>query len=505
MKNIEFNQSQFWYNNYYRNLFVMIMVICLLIFSTTSCKKFLDVPPKDRVPQSVLLSDEQGFKDAMIGVYLGLDKPTNGGTYGLYTTDLSMGMLSVMAYNYDNVTTANVGVGGAFYNNAAGYSYADAQIKAEIAGIWGGMYTNIANINNLLNQVDDKRSVFTRDNYYRIKGEAIGLRALLHFDLLRLFGKSFSTGPDVKSIPYVRKFDIHATPYSTVTQALDSCIDDLREAKKLLALTDTSALQQAANDLYSAYTQNHLNYWTTEALLARAFLYHGNIDSANYYAMAVIGSNKFPLISTNVAGAGNIIRDHLFSQEIVFSVYSTNVSLYNGQLFNSSGTAVPLRLQPAGKTALYATGSGSVNDYRYTSWFDNNQAGVNVPSKYFQDANLTYPLQNNVPVVRVSEMYYISAEYANAKGDLNTGVAMVNAVRQHRGLTVLNAGGINSPDSVSTEIMKEYQKEFMQEGQTFFYYKRLNKDLTKVTATTAVIPANVYVFPLPDRELQYNH
>jgi len=146
-----------------------------------------------------------------------------------------------------------------------------------------------------------------------------------------------------------------------------------------------------------------------------------------------------------------------------------------------------------------------VNDYRYTSWFDNSQAGVNVPSKYFQDAGLPYQLQNNVPVIRVSEMYYISAEYANAKGDLNTGVTMLNSVRQHRGLSALNAGGISSPDSVSTEIMKEYQKEFMQEGQTFFYYKRLNKDLSRVTATTAVIPANVYVFPLPDRELQYNH
>jgi len=505
MKNIQCTRLQFRYNNHCRHLPVMITVICLLMFSTTGCKKFLDVPPKDRVPQSVLLSDEQGFKDAMIGVYLGLDKPTNGGTYGLYTTDLSMGMLSAMAYNYDNVTIANVGAGGPFYNNVAAYAYTDAQIKAEIAGIWGGMYNNIANINNLLNQVDDKRSTFTRDNYYRVKGEAIGLRALLHFDLLRLFGKSALTGPDVKSIPYVRKFDIHATPYSTVMQALDSCIDDLREAKKLLALTDTAALLQASNDLYSAYTQNHLNYWTTEALLARAFLYQGNIDSANYYAMAVIGSNKFPLITANVAGAGNIIRDRLFSQEVIFSVYSTNVGASNGQLFDKSGTAVSLRLQPAGKTALYATGSGSVNDYRYTSWFDNSQAGVNVPSKYFQDAGLPYQLQNNVPVIRVSEMYYISAEYANAKGDLNTGVTMLNSVRQHRGLSALNAGGISSPDSVSTEIMKEYQKEFMQEGQTFFYYKRLNKDLSRVTATTAVIPANVYVFPLPDRELQYNH
>jgi hypothetical protein len=52
--------------------------------------------------------------------------------------------------------------------------------------------------------------------------------------------------------------------------------------------------------------------------------------------------------------------------------------------------------------------------------------------------------------------------------------------------------------------MREYQKEFIQEGQAWFYYKRLNKDLKQATGTTAVIPNNVYVFPIPDREREYN-
>lgn len=469
----------------------------------TGCKKFLDVQPKDQVPQAVLFNDEQGFKDAMNGVYLALDKPKGAGTYGLYTTNLSMGMLSTMAYNYDNATAAGAG-GGTFFNNAVLYNYMDATLRAEIDGIWGGMYNTIGNINNVLGQIDARKSVFTADNYYRVKGEAIGTRALLHFDLLRLFGPVPVTGANGKAIPYVRNFGVRPTSFSTLSQALDSCIQDLHEAKSLLALTDTATLKQASHDLFAAYTQNHVNYWTVTALLARAHLYKGNLDSAGYYAAAVIGSNKFPLIRSNVALATNAVRDRLFSQELLFSVYSTNVkSNYNG-LFDRSGSAVPLRLSPAGKTALYATGSGSVNDYRYISWFDNNQGGLNVPSKFFQDNNLPYALQNIVPVVRVSEMYYIAAEAANAKGDISAGVSHLNQVRQARGLGALNAGGISSADSVSTEIMREYQKEFLQEGQTFFYYKRLNKDLTKVTATTAAIPANVYVLPVPDKEKEYN-
>jgi len=472
----------------------------------SSCKKFLDLPPKDKVPQEDLFKDEQGFKDALTGVYLGMDKPSSGGIYGLYTNNLSMGMVSTLAYNYDNATAANVGVGNTFYNNVVYYVYNDVTVTAEIDGIWGGMYSNISNLNNLLTQIDAKKGIFTKDNYYRVKGEAIGLRALFHFDLVRLFGQPPLTGMNAKAIPYVTKFGVQPTAFISTSDALDSCIADLKMAKSLLANTDTSAVFHATADPFMSYSQNHLNYWAVNGLLARVYLYKGDKDNAELYARSVIGSNKFPLITSNVAAATNILRDRTFYQEQLFSVYSSNVKNYNSDLFNKTA-GTPLRLQPAGKNAVYTTGTGSANDYRYTSWFDNNAAPspVNVPSKFFQDNNLPYELQNIVPVIRVSEMYYIAAECANGKGDISGGTAMLNQVRQSRGLTALNAAGITNSDSLSNEIMREYQKEFIQEGQTWFYYKRLNKDLKQVTSTTAVIPVDVYVFPLPDKEKEYNH
>jgi hypothetical protein len=66
-----------------------------------------------------------------------------------------------------------------------------------------------------------------------------------------------------------------------------------------------------------------LNYWAVQALLARVYLYKGDLENADIYSKAVIGSNKFPLITSNVAAAANIIRDRTFSQEHLFSVYST--------------------------------------------------------------------------------------------------------------------------------------------------------------------------------------
>ncbi len=160
-------------------------------------------------------------------------------------------------------------------------------------------------------------------------------------------------------------------------------------------------------------------------MLARVYLYKGDFENADKYAKAVIGSNKFPLITSNVAAASNIIRDRTFSQEHLFSVYSTKIKDYNLALFDKSA-GTPLRLLPAGKNLVYTTGSGNASDYRYISWFDNNQAATNVPSKFFQDNNLPYELQGIVPVIRVSEMYYIAAECANKKNDISSGASLLN-------------------------------------------------------------------------------
>jgi hypothetical protein len=483
-------------------IFWFLFTVAALLLG--GCKKFLDVPPKTQVPQSTMFKDEHGFKEALLGVYLGMDKPTIGGAYGLYTTDLTMGMMSTLAYHYDNATSGGAGIGGAFYNNVVYYIYSDAQVRQEIDGIWGGLYNNIANLNNILKEIDNTRDSFRGDNFNRVKGEAVALRALFHFDLLRMFGQSPVTGMSAKAIPYMTQFTVKPAPFITLQSALDSCIADLTIAKDMLASTDTSAILKGDDDPFKSYTQNHLNYWAVEGLLARVYLYKGDINNADRYAKAVIGSNKFPLITSNVASATNIVRDRTFSREHLFSVYSANLKNYNGDLFDKSG-GTPLRLSPAGKNTVYTTGSGNASDYRYTSWFDNNQTATNVPSKFFQDNNLPYELQGIVPVIRVSEMYYIAAECANKKGDIGGGASLLNKVRQARGLNALNAAGITNADSLSTEIMREYQKEFIQEGQAFFYYKRLNKDLKQATGTTAVIPNDVYVLPIPDREKEYNH
>src|SRR5690606_11524019 len=122
---------------------VKIISYLLLIasLSMAGCKKWLDVSPNTEIREKLLFSDEQGFKDAMIGIYTLLG---NANTYG---TNLSMGVIEGMGQRYNSASTSHI------YYYPARYDYSATASKNYIAAIWGGMYTGIANLNNVLTQI----------------------------------------------------------------------------------------------------------------------------------------------------------------------------------------------------------------------------------------------------------------------------------------------------------------------------------------------------------------
>lgn len=97
---------------------------------------------------------------------------------------------------------------------------------------------------------------------------------------------------------------------------------------------------------------------------------------------------------------------------------------------------------------------------------------------------------NRIPLLKLSEMYLIAAEASGDKSWLQT-------LRDHRGY--VNYPLEDNCDLVA-EIEAEYRKEFIAEGQLFYYYKRLNYD--KLPGMSEPM-ANHYVFPMPDNELEF--
>lgn len=450
---------------------LVVAVGCMLIVAT-GCKKFLDAPSPLLINQEEIFSTEKGFTETLNGVYLQM------GSQSMYGRELSFGLLSVLGRSYD--TTIMPQAGNLYYQGAR-YNFEDPTVKAAINAIWDSSYQCIANLNNLLGQVDGKKEIFTGSNYSKVKGEALALRAFLHFDLLRLFGPAAaSSNGGVTAIPYMLQLSPHAVPSGTTAAVIDLCLADLNEAKSLMGTP------------YK--TQGHLDYWSTIALMARINLYKGDMAKAGELAQEVISSKQYPQAVSNA--------DVMFTSEHVLTllVYQSNLAAYTRTFFN---TPAPMGLLPVSQNQLYLSGAGATSDWRKAAAFldptNNQPTNPSNPNAVVMPKKFTYATNNNVmPLIRLSEMYYIASECAVEQNNLAKATELLDTVRVHRNLPVYTLSSLPA-DSLTAEIEREYQKEMLGEGQVFFLYKRKNKPFEKLPLTKVPVVANAsYSFPKPE-------
>ena len=190
-------------------------------------------------------------------------------------------------------------------------------------------------------------------------------------------------------------------------------------------------------------------------------------------------------------------NDRLFKNEILFRLniekLEDDISSYFGEnaiAYGVSSSATALCFTATKVSNLYQAVSAGDDDYRLKLWFQPTDVSSSwMPAKY---KNAKY-----IPIVRLSEVYLIAAECASG----NNGLAYLNKIRAHRGLVALE----NITD-LDAEIAKEYQKEFIAEGQMFFYYKRMNLGRIGVFSNVNLTDKNkVYQLPVPTDELDYGN
>jgi TPR repeat protein len=470
----------------------IIIVLITLLTVNTGCKKWLDAKPRTLVEAEQLFSSEKGFEDALYGVY------TNMARTALYGEQLTFTFLEVLAQQYNCQTNPSHE-----YYQAAMYNYSDGTVKARKDSVWVYMYAAITGANNVLVNIEGRQGLFQPNNYELLKGEALGLRAFMHFDLLRLFGPVDLSKP---SIPYVKTVSGNVTPLSTANAILDSVIADLTAAAQLLSVYKNTnynyyASENALQNTWLNHRTAHFNYWAAEATLARAYLYKGDKQNALVHAQNVINAGNFVFQTPDRISD---LKDKTFIPEHIFALSKFDLRPLENRYFRvtTNGANAGARWQLTNSYGnggvvdqIYEVTTGGVSDIRYARLWEQS-GSVYFPSKWWQDA--TNPAYANwVPLLRLTEMYYIAAECS----DPATATTYLNTVRSKRGIADLPAG--LSAAAIQAEIQKEYQKEFYAEGQLFYYYKRTNSPGIRFS----VVPASerVYVLPLPDAELLYRN
>ncbi len=480
-----------------------LFAVLFLSLSLTSClNEWLTVNPKTDMTRDILFSTESGFKDALTGVYIQL-KSTAG-----YGERLTMSTIEHLVTSWD-VTSSST------EQRLSQFLYTDAGVEATMSAIFSQQYKVISSINAILDQIDANKDVFVTDKMYElIKGEALALRALCHFDILRLFGPVPTVTTEDNILPYVKTLSKEATPHINFNAFKAELLKDLNDAEQLLNTADP-VKSYSMNDLrrpgptytfnpadtYFGFRHIRMNYYAVKALKARTYLWFGDNENAFANAKEVIdaknpdGSTKFTLGTSADMTAGylNLPSEH------IFGIYEFSLlTKYNNMYAN--GTLKKGSAETTIKSQLYGnTGTDIRETYLWELITQANQAKTYVIKKYkVNDApsNMTVDYRQ-IPLLRIAEMYLIAVEAAPTLAESQ---AYWSTFRIARNISVSTLP--TDPLMLKDEVMKEYRKEFYAEGQSFFNYKRLNMPKTKIlyASTSASVVLN-YVVPLPKTEL----
>ena len=333
-------------------------------------------------------------------------------------------------------------------------------------------------------------------NLPRIRGEALTVRAFLHFDLLRLFAPNIERG-DEQAIPYVEHFSISPVERSTVREVYERIVADLTEAYGLLRDAQPAS-GRTPEELY-------VSQYAAAALLARVCNWGGDHETAELYALEAL---KGPFAFIREEQIKNLFLGYTARTECIWGLHAPDMYLdVRSRLYPTRLTDELDMVRDNYQTIFRVSSFTSTNnDYRYQSYFTRTKWEHSVVlltkfyDKYYDEEQIVPSGRIPGPnLVRLPELYYILAESVYDR-DPAAALEYLNTVVTARGLHPIEAANIATPASFREELLNEIMKEFWGEGQIFATYKRFNLPMEGVNGKEHPATDDTYLLPLPESE-----
>uniref|UniRef100_UPI003FEF6748 RagB/SusD family nutrient uptake outer membrane protein n=1 Tax=Phocaeicola sp. TaxID=2773926 RepID=UPI003FEF6748 len=474
-------------------------ILFLLLALCSACNDWLDVNPRSQIKGEELYKSEDGFKKALNGVYINIAKE---GLYGrqttMYFTDALARLWKDPSLNTDVLYAINR------------FDYTHQNVEPLVSSIFLTYYNSIAQLNDLLKNLDERTDVtFRYNNDKLLRGEALGLRAFLHLDVLRMFGPMPQTATDgTLAVPYVTEITNETSKLVSKTwgEVFTLMEKDLLDAKALLEEYDpvvTATMRQLEDTYYIGtegmpedewqyFRHGRFNYYAVLGTLARMYHWKGDKEQAAAYARQVIESEKFPLATEETlsqSGSDLVMYDeHLFDidnpdlQDIVEPLFATQTASLNQ---DEGALDVAYESDVHNSDIRY-------RNRRYWETVTYQQSVITHFRKY--TGNNTNASSNRVPLLRSVEMYFILMEDAPI-AELQTWLDPYIVARSLTRTAI--EGTLTTESEIVAFLEKEYRKEFYGEGQLFYFYKP--HGYTAYTSPSSyTLPQNALVVPKPD-------
>jgi tetratricopeptide (TPR) repeat protein len=434
-----------------------------LALGSVSCDDELDILPEQSLDATIALNDAQAVESAVIGAYAKLD---NGALYGT-----NFVLIPELQASEGYVRWLGTFQG---YREISQKTLND--INTETVRTWNNAYSTINLVNNVLEALP---VVTDPDLKNQLEGEALLIRGMLYFELVRLYGTPYEAGGanTQLAVPLVLQATKSLEQASvqqarnTVAEVYQQVITDLTRAESILPEDNG-----VRGDMYTA-----------SGFLARVYLQQGDYANALAQADKVISSGYYQL-------APNVTTpfESRNSFESIFEIQQNDQT--NAGTANDGLTTFYASLGGVGRgdvqveddfAALYDTTEARYTDLIYVG--TGQRAGRLRTGKFTDFAA-------NIPIMRLAEMYLIRAECnfrlesevgASPTEDINLIRARANA-KEYRRVTLDN-------------ILLERQLELAFEGFRIHDIKRL-----KGTTGDYAYNAPELVLPIPRRELDAN-
>ena len=463
------------------NKYIAIASAALALCCANSCQDFLTEAPILAQSNELTLSTLSGINKAVAGAYSPLASSTWYGADFIIYNEMKTGN-GKKYFNSDWDTGRLTNVYNVNFSESSTY------------GLWGYGYYVISAANNAIDALDNvEGDEQTKNN---IKAEALFLRALAHFDLVRTYAQPYNYTADAShdGVPVVLHTDANAKPArESVSKVYAQIVADLLEAESII---DPSYVRSGVADAKSA-----VSIYAIQAFLSRVYLYMGKWQEAANYATKVINSKKYTMWTVDdLKNAACYREDVPKGGEIIFEVYGIKSNSYDGYHDGIMPMTSPTGYGDAGASAdLYA--SYEPDDVRGALFQAKDDV---VWTGKYAGKGLGTPDVNNTIVFRLSEMHLSRAE-ALINGATIDGVNAVDdlkAIADNRGASV-------QPQTL-TGVYEERRKELAWEGHLWFDLARTKRDMTRSDFTGDAkakdVPAGDYrwAMPIPLREYDVN-
>ncbi len=340
-------------------------------------------------------------------------------------------------------------------------SYQHIPTMSPTRDFWLQSYKLIYGSNLIIEHIADGTSA----GLDQLKGENLFLRALAHFNLVRLFGRPYTQGNGANpGVPVIlTSSPAQDVTRNTVKEVYDAVIKDLEQAATLMK------------------TKKNANFASREvalALLSRVYLYMNDNEKAISYANQVIESGRYSLATTDmyiksptlvpetnpetIFNFRHTLADNKDKNAVGSLYYNDPATLSTGwgEYYTSQALMDLLMKHPEDARLNFITPHyiNGVLQYRGTSpqYFINKfnwQEGI---------ANLASPVY-----LRLAEMYLNRAEAYAKTGKSEEALQDVNLIRKRAGLTgsaLYTTGDLKGHASVLEVVLEERRLELAYEG-----------------------------------------